>query len=45
MLRAGLRALGGETLCRMAGVDPSARPETLDLDAFLRLADALLTKA
>lgn len=45
MLRAGLRALGGETLCRMADVDPSARPETLDLDAFLRLTDALLTKA
>lgn len=45
MLRAGLRALGGEALCRAAGVDPSVRPETLDLDGFLRLADALLTKA
>lgn len=45
MLRAGLKALGGETLCRAAGVDPSIRPETLDLAGFLRLADALLTKA
>lgn len=45
MLRAGLRSLGGEPLCRSAGVDPSLRPEALDLDAFLRLADAVLTKA
>lgn len=45
MLRAGLKSLGGEALCQAAGVDPSARPETLDLDGFLRLADALLTKA
>jgi 16S rRNA A1518/A1519 N6-dimethyltransferase RsmA/KsgA/DIM1 with predicted DNA glycosylase/AP lyase activity len=45
MLRAGLRALGGETLCHTAGVDPSVRPETLDLEGFLSLADALLTKA
>jgi len=45
MLRAGLRALGGETLCHAAGVDPSVRPETLDLQGFLCLADALLTKA
>jgi 16S rRNA (adenine1518-N6/adenine1519-N6)-dimethyltransferase len=45
MLRAGLRALGGETLCDAAGVDPSVRPETLALEGFLCLADALLTKA
>jgi len=45
MLRAGLKALGGEALCQAAGVDPSARPETVDLDRFLALADALLTKA
>ncbi|MFM8377201.1 MAG: 16S rRNA (adenine(1518)-N(6)/adenine(1519)-N(6))-dimethyltransferase RsmA [Phenylobacterium sp.] len=45
MLRAGLKSLGGEALCLSAGVDPSARPETLDLAGFLRLADALLTKA
>lgn len=45
MLRAGLKSLGGEALCRSAGVDPSARPETLDLEGFLGLADALLTKA
>lgn len=45
MLRAGLRALGGEELCISAAVDPAARPETLDLDGFLRLADRVLTKA
>jgi 16S rRNA (adenine1518-N6/adenine1519-N6)-dimethyltransferase len=45
MLRAGLKALGGEALCQAAGVDPSARPETVDLDGFMALADALLTKA
>ena len=45
MLRAGLKALGGEGLCQSAGVDPSARPETIGLEGFLRLADALLTKA
>lgn len=45
MLRAGLKSLGGENLCRAAGVDPSVRPETVDLAGFLRLADALLTKA
>jgi 16S rRNA (adenine1518-N6/adenine1519-N6)-dimethyltransferase len=45
MLRAGLKALGGESLCLAAGVDPSARPETVGLEGFLALADALLTKA
>lgn len=45
MLRAGLKSLGGEALCQAAGVDPSVRPETLALEGFLDLADALLTKA
>lgn len=45
MLRSGLKPLGGEDLCRIAGVDPSSRPETVALDGFLALADALLTKA
>jgi 16S rRNA (adenine1518-N6/adenine1519-N6)-dimethyltransferase len=45
MLRSGLKSLGGEDLCRAAGVDSSSRPETLSLPGFLALADALLTKA
>lgn len=40
MLRSSLKALGGEALCLRAGVDPSARAETLTLDQFLALADA-----
>ncbi len=41
MLRSSLKALGGETLCRAADVDPDARAETIDVAGFLRLADAL----
>jgi 16S rRNA (adenine1518-N6/adenine1519-N6)-dimethyltransferase len=41
MLRASLRPLGGEALCRAADVEPSLRAEALDLSAFLRLARAL----
>jgi 16S rRNA (adenine1518-N6/adenine1519-N6)-dimethyltransferase len=40
MLRASLKALGGESLCHAAGVDPAARAETIDLAGFLALADA-----
>jgi 16S rRNA (adenine1518-N6/adenine1519-N6)-dimethyltransferase len=40
MLRASLKALGGESLCLAAGVDPAARAETIDLAGFLALADA-----
>jgi 16S rRNA (adenine1518-N6/adenine1519-N6)-dimethyltransferase len=40
MLRSSLRALGGEALCAAAGIDASARAETIDVDGFLRLADA-----
>lgn len=38
MLRASLRQLGGETLLRDADIDPTARPETLDIESFCRLA-------
>jgi len=41
MLRASLKALGGETLCRRADIDPAARAEQIDVEGFLRLADAL----
>ena len=42
MLRASLKALGGETLIEAAGLDPQARAETVDVSGFLRLADAWL---
>ena len=40
MLRASLKALGGEPLIEAAGLDPRARAETVDVGGFLRLADA-----
>ena len=40
MLRASLKALGGEPLIEAAGLNPQARAETIDVEAFLRLADA-----
>jgi 16S rRNA (adenine1518-N6/adenine1519-N6)-dimethyltransferase len=40
MLRSSVRALGGEALCQAAGVDASARAETIDVAGFLRLAEA-----
>jgi 16S rRNA (adenine1518-N6/adenine1519-N6)-dimethyltransferase len=40
MLRASLKALGGEPLIEAAGLDPRARAETVDVAGFLRLADA-----
>jgi 16S rRNA (adenine1518-N6/adenine1519-N6)-dimethyltransferase len=42
MLRASLKPLGGEALCAAAGIDPSARAETVPIEGFLRLADARL---
>jgi 16S rRNA (adenine1518-N6/adenine1519-N6)-dimethyltransferase len=39
MLRASLKAVGGEPLIATAGLDPQARAETVDVDGFLRLAD------
>jgi 16S rRNA (adenine1518-N6/adenine1519-N6)-dimethyltransferase len=41
MLRASLRPIGGEALCRRAGIDPAARAEEIDVEGFLRLADGL----
>jgi 16S rRNA (adenine1518-N6/adenine1519-N6)-dimethyltransferase len=40
MLRASLKGLGGERLIEAAGLDPQARAETIDVEGFLRLADA-----
>ena len=40
MLRASLKGLGGERLIWAAGLDPQARAETIDIEGFLRLADA-----
>jgi 16S rRNA (adenine1518-N6/adenine1519-N6)-dimethyltransferase len=40
MMRASLKALGGEPLITAAGLDPQARAETVDVEGFLRLADA-----
>ena len=40
MLRASLKGLGGERLIEAAGLDPQARAETVDVERFLRLADA-----
>jgi 16S rRNA (adenine1518-N6/adenine1519-N6)-dimethyltransferase len=38
MLRSSLKALGGEELCRRAGLDPDRRAETVPVDGFLALA-------
>jgi 16S rRNA (adenine1518-N6/adenine1519-N6)-dimethyltransferase len=42
MLRSSLKSLGGEALIAAAGLDPSARAETVPVDGFLGLADAWL---
>jgi len=42
MLRASLKSLADETVIVAAGLDPQARAETVDVDGFLRLADAWL---
>jgi 16S rRNA (adenine1518-N6/adenine1519-N6)-dimethyltransferase len=44
MLRASLKALGGEPLIEAAGLSPQARAETIDVAGFLRLADAWLAQ-
>lgn len=38
MLRQSLKALGGEALLERAGIDPTARPEQLDIAQFAALA-------
>jgi 16S rRNA (adenine1518-N6/adenine1519-N6)-dimethyltransferase len=40
MLRASLKPIGGERLCRKAQIDPALRAEDIDVEGFLRLADA-----
>jgi 16S rRNA (adenine1518-N6/adenine1519-N6)-dimethyltransferase len=44
MLRSSLRALGGEELCRAAGVDPDTRAETVPVEGFMAMARALLAQ-
>jgi 16S rRNA (adenine1518-N6/adenine1519-N6)-dimethyltransferase len=39
MLRSSLKALGGEALCRAAGIDPSLRAEDVAVAGYLRLAE------
>lgn len=41
MLRQSLKGLGGETLIAKAGLDPTARPQDLPVEAFAALARAL----
>jgi 16S rRNA (adenine1518-N6/adenine1519-N6)-dimethyltransferase len=41
MLRQSLKPLGGEALLEKAGIDPTARPEDLDIQQFTALARAL----
>ena len=41
MLRQSLKGLGGEALLERAGIDPTARPENLDVTQFAALARAL----
>ena len=41
MLRQSLKPLGGELLLKKAGIDPTARPEQLDIAQFAALARAL----
>jgi 16S rRNA (adenine1518-N6/adenine1519-N6)-dimethyltransferase len=39
--RLGLSAIAADAALATAGIDPAARPETLDLDAFARVTEAL----
>ena len=41
MLRASLKALGGETLLERAEIIPTKRAEEIDVEGFVRLANAL----
>jgi 16S rRNA (adenine1518-N6/adenine1519-N6)-dimethyltransferase len=41
MLRSSLKPIGGESLLHAAGIDPDARAETIPVEGFLRLAEAL----
>lgn len=41
MLRQSVKSLGGEALLAKAGIDPTRRAETLSIDEFVALANAL----
>ena len=41
MLRQSLKSLGGERLLAAAGIDPTRRAETLDVEEFVRLVNAV----
>jgi 16S rRNA (adenine1518-N6/adenine1519-N6)-dimethyltransferase len=41
MLRQSLKSLGGEALLAKAGIDPTRRAETLNIEEFARLANEL----
>jgi 16S rRNA (adenine1518-N6/adenine1519-N6)-dimethyltransferase len=41
MLRQSLKPLGGESMLERAGIDPTARPEQLNVAQFASLANAL----
>jgi 16S rRNA (adenine1518-N6/adenine1519-N6)-dimethyltransferase len=45
MLRQSLKPLGGESLIAKAGLDPTARPEDLPIEAFAALARARVAKS
>jgi len=42
MLRSSLKGVGGEALLEQAGIDPTARAETVAPEAFLRMAEISL---
>jgi 16S rRNA (adenine1518-N6/adenine1519-N6)-dimethyltransferase len=41
MLRQSLKSMGGEALLTRVGIDPTRRAETLDIEEFVRLANAI----
>jgi 16S rRNA (adenine1518-N6/adenine1519-N6)-dimethyltransferase len=41
MLRQSLKGLGGEALLERVGIDPTRRAETLSVEEFVRLANAI----
>jgi 16S rRNA (adenine1518-N6/adenine1519-N6)-dimethyltransferase len=41
MLRQSLKPLGGEALLEKVGIDPTRRAETLEIEEFCLLANAL----
>ncbi|PAQ03628.1 MAG: 16S rRNA (adenine(1518)-N(6)/adenine(1519)-N(6))-dimethyltransferase RsmA [Mesorhizobium sp.] len=41
MLRQSVKGLGGEALLTRAGIDPTRRAETLDIEEFVRLTNAV----